>query len=467
MADVVARFRLFEGVTIALAAGATLAISVLPAISFGYRSASVHVGIETAATFVSVLVAYLLYGRFRSTRRRGDFQLFIAVAMLAVANLAGALAPAVSARDTDNIAVWIPLTAHLLAAATLAAAAFAPDAVLGTRRTRRRGMLVAGGAAVLALAGVALLSPYLPTGVDPNLSPASSETPRVVGAPGLLAGQLVVMTLLVVATVGFARRLERTGYELMGWLAAGATLLAFGRLNYFLFPSNYSEWVFTGDLLRLSCYIVILIGALRQISAYQQAAEETAVLQERRRIARDLHDGLAQDLAFISMQGRRLSGGDPGAEHLVAAADRALAGSRAAITTLSGSADAPLGPAIAEVAGALTARAGADLELELDERIQTRSRERDGLLYIVSEAISNSTRHGKASAVSIRLRRQAGLRLTIADDGKGFAPRVSGGGWTDAGFGLTSMRERAESLGGEVEVRSRPGRGTVVEVVLR
>jgi signal transduction histidine kinase len=83
----------------------------------------------------------------------------------------------------------------------------------------------------------------------------------------------------------------------------------------------------------------------------------------------------------------------------------------------------------------------------------------------VREATSNAVRHGEASGVTVRLARGDELRLTISDDGAGFDParprRRAGGG-----FGLISMRERTEALGGRFSVQSRPGAGTRVEVVL-
>ena len=82
-----------------------------------------------------------------------------------------------------------------------------------------------------------LLAPHLPDAIDPRLSPESSSRPRIVGHPALLAIQLMLVALFAVAAVGFARRAERTRDELMLWFAAGATIAAFARVNYFLFPS--------------------------------------------------------------------------------------------------------------------------------------------------------------------------------------------------------------------------------------
>jgi signal transduction histidine kinase len=95
------------------------------------------------------------------------------------------------------------------------------------------------------------------------------------------------------------------------------------------------------------------------------------------------------------------------------------------------------------------------------------------LLLIVSEAISNATRHGNASTIRVALSANGGLRLAISDDGCGFHDRIPTNGHdrgstngSVTGFGMTSMRERVQELGGELRLRSRPGEGTEVEVML-
>jgi signal transduction histidine kinase len=252
--------------------------------------------------------------------------------------------------------------------------------------------------------------------------------------------------------------------ELLAWFALAMALAALARLNYFLFPSVYSDWVFTGDMLRFGVYLVILIGALRQVGSYQAAAARAAILEERKRIALDLHDSLAQDLAYISLQGQRLADSHEGAAGIAAAAKGALAQSRGTIATLRVG-DLPLGEAIERVATALAERHGAELDLELDAGVDVRSVERDELLNVVSEAISNAARHGEASKLRITLSRGAGgLTLTITDDGRGFDVEAKR---PDGAVGLNGMRERVERIGGDLGLESAPGQGTTIEVRLR
>jgi signal transduction histidine kinase len=78
------------------------------------------------------------------------------------------------------------------------------------------------------------------------------------------------------------------------------------------------------------------------------------------------------------------------------------------------------------------------------------------------EGLTNALRHARASQVSVDLRlAEDGARLTVADDGRGFAPAE-----TTAGFGLTGMRERVHLVAGSVDIDSAPGRGTRLTVLV-
>jgi signal transduction histidine kinase len=240
---------------------------------------------------------------------------------------------------------------------------------------------------------------------------------------------------------------------------------AFARLNYFLFPSVYTHFVYTGDGFRLAFDVALLVGGLREIRTYQRGLAERSVLEERRRIARDLHDGLAQDLAFITAQTRalgRAADAPPRLERIASAAERALDDSRAAIAALTRRLDEPLDEALARSAHEIAERCGIRVELGLEPDIDVPPAMREALARIVREATSNAARHGGAQRVTVGLTREDGLRLTVSDDGAGFDPESK----YRAGFGLISMRERAEALGGRLNLRSRPGAGTTVEVIV-
>ena len=181
-------------------------------------------------------------------------------------------------------------------------------------------------------------------------------------------------------------------------------------------------------------------------------------------MARDLHDVLAQDLAFISTQARRL--GRPGEAELGSqiafAADRALDESRHAIAALVRPVNEPLGESVARAAGEVGGRVGADVRLHLTDGASAPLACREALVRIVREAVANAVRHGGADTVTVRLDSRRGVFLSVTDDGRGFDVE----GMADApGYGLQSMRARVEILGGQLDISSSRD-GTKVEVRL-
>jgi signal transduction histidine kinase len=249
----------------------------------------------------------------------------------------------------------------------------------------------------------------------------------------------------------------------MGWFALAAPLGAIGFVNYILFPSLYPGWVYTGDVFRLGFYLMLLVGAAREIAAWQEQLVQAAAVGERRRIARDLHDGLAQELAFIVGQTRslvELSGEEGPFANISAAAERALDESRTAIAALSRKEEEPLDVVLAQAAEDVAARTGTKVRFELAQGVTVNPDVREDLARIVREAVSNAARHGSAQTVTVALSNTDAVRVRVSDDGVGFDPSLP----RRRGFGLTSMAERAEARGGHVRVNSTPGTGTVVEV---
>ena len=182
------------------------------------------------------------------------------------------------------------------------------------------------------------------------MSPSSSESPQLVGHPVMLALQLVGLALFTIAAFGFTRRAGRTGDDFIRWLGVAAVLGAAARANYMLYPSLYSDWVYTGDAFRLLFCIVILGAAAQQIRKEWESAAGAAVLEERRRLARDLHDGLAQELGHVRRCVRRFDQSEPLAAQISSGIDRALDESRRAIAALTGPLDEPLEAALERAA---------------------------------------------------------------------------------------------------------------------
>ena len=198
--------------------------------------------------------------------------------------------------------------------------------------------------------------------------------------------------------------------------------------------------------------------------------------EERRRLRRDLHDGLGPQLAAITMTldtARRVLEGDR-PQRAAALLGTAIEQSRGAVDDVRTVVAGLRPPALDELGleGALrSAGPGVLVDHDASTRITISSTPDLGPLpaatevaayRIAQEALTNAVRHGEADHVSVVLVRDpSGLRLVVTDDGNGFDPRTAAGG-----VGLHSMRERAAELGGSFALTSTPGCGSRVEVVL-
>ncbi len=231
-----------------------------------------------------------------------------------------------------------------------------------------------------------------------------------------------------------------------------------------LAPAQSARYVLQGDFLRLLAYGVLLVGVWRAIA---QAEFGRAVAEERARVARDIHDGLAQYLFAISTAVSMLESGvalDPLLPRLKEASTAAQQEARFAVLALSSaSGTAPFDAALRRYVEFLAADGAIDVELDLDPAVRLAPDEQIEVFRIVQEGLANARRHAGARRVSVEIAARANRRvLTVTDDGSGFDGEV-----TPAGQGLRNMRRRADSIEGELTLASAPGVGTSIEVVLR
>jgi signal transduction histidine kinase len=239
----------------------------------------------------------------------------------------------------------------------------------------------------------------------------------------------------------------------------------FARIDYLLFPSLYSEWIYPGDFLRLGFYLLLIVGAARELDQYWGAHSVAAVAEDRRRLARELHDGLMQELSYIRAATKKVMDADPThAQQVIEACDRALDEARQAVEALGHSGHEPLGFALHRAARQVAERYGLSLEVELDDTTTATHEQRHALLRILREAMSNAARHGQATRVCLELTSDSvqGRRVLISDDGSGFD--VVSALARPTGYGLTSMRERAKGLPGSLDVRSLEAGGTTITI---
>jgi signal transduction histidine kinase len=448
-------------------AGATLTIAVVPSLRFAFDDSALHVGVETTATLVGLVAAFLLLGRVARTRLLDELMLAAGLALLATSNFLFGTLPTVVDLEQKEVSAWGSLTASAAVAILIAAASLLPrrPVRLSSSAAPRVALAISGGLVLAIVVTVSAIRDRLPAPVQAH-QVAGGSRPELVGHPAMLATQLAVAALYALAAYGFYRRSKQTGDDLSGWLALASIFASAARVNYFLYPSLYSNWVYSGDLFRFGFYLVLLVGAGREVASYWTSMVEAAQLEERRRLARDLHDGLAQEIAFIARNAGllRQTGGDPELTgRIIAAAERAFLESRRVIVALTSQVDEPLERAVKEAATEVAGRYGSSLDLRVAAGLVLPPASREALVRIVSEAVTNAANHSGVRDVRVELERfDGGTRLRVVDRGRGFDPSGRAG----SGFGLISMRERVEALGGRFHVRSQPGHGTQVEVLL-
>ena len=278
---------------------------------------------------------------------------------------------------------------------------------------------------------------------------------------------IVVLTGLLLAYAAL-RPASRRDFSLSTagtLITCGLLLLVATRLYYFALPSTSPQWVSPREGLRLVAVALLAASAVSQELQLRARAARAAALAERRRVAQDLHDGIAQDLAFIAAHGAQMAG-QLGDEHpLTVAARRALAVSRGTISELSDMSATNADEALEAVALELRGRFGIAITVYAHPDVRIPSEATEHVTRIAREAIANAARHGQADNVVVSLRPATeGMSLSVRDDGQGIP--CSPAGETPEGFGLRSMRERAAALGGCLTVRPRRSGGTELEVLL-
>lgn len=204
---------------------------------------------------------------------------------------------------------------------------------------------------------------------------------------------------------------------------------------------------------------------------------DLAVAEERLRIAHEMHDGLAQVLAYVNTKAQavkellrtgRTEDATRHLDQLAAAAREVYADVRESIIGLRSAADPdrPLAGALKDYVDTWQAHAGADCRLVVQGEPRLSPNGQLQVLRIVQESLANIRKHAGARRVDVTLEQtESRLRLTVQDDGAGFTPGELGRSELPR-FGLSTMRERAGTLGGTFLLESSPGAGTRVTVEL-
>ncbi len=229
------------------------------------------------------------------------------------------------------------------------------------------------------------------------------------------------------------------------------------------------------------------------------SAQQVAVLEERQRLARELHDAVTQHLSSLTLMAQTLGPaysrgreeGESRARRVVELSQVALDEMRVLLAELrpratrrtngDGEADAPAGSArarlrhhgLAEALALLAGEVSHDalpVEVELARYVPRPLAEEEALYRIAQEALSNVVKHARAARVRLRLATDGrATLLRLADDGVGLTASVERTGEHAVqmgGLGLLTMRERATAIGGTIRIDSAPGGGTTIEVMV-
>jgi NarL family two-component system sensor histidine kinase YdfH len=291
---------------------------------------------------------------------------------------------------------------------------------------------------------------------------------------------------------------EALGVLGINWrgLLAMAFYLALSAINFVLLlsPAQIMAWVL--PIIPTAVFVILFVwmfqrqneareaaqalareldAANRQLTDYAAEVEDLTLINERQRMARELHDTLSQGLAGLILQleavDSHLSRGraDKAQSIVQQAMDRArttLAEARRVIDDLRASDRDPidLATAIQAEVDRFSAATGLPCEVDVTLPLEVPTAISDNVLRMISEALTNVARHASASHVQLQLRSIDQLiELTVRDNGCGFDPAAID---QMGHYGLIGLQERARALGGTLSIDSQSGRGTTLRIIL-
>lgn len=473
---------------------------VLPWVTFATIAPGADLVLEAGATTTAGIVAALAWIRFREAGRAHE--LFQASALLVLA-CGGVVALGVAMTGIGQVRVSGPLSpsqvpfyiwdiARLIAGFLFVIGGWASAS--GTRGTVTRplAVLIAPAALFALLVAVVLGS------ADrlPELRDQEQMGGLVGGTPVMELAQLdpvvatvevLIACLFVLAAILYRRAHLMLGQRALVFLVLGLIMAAAAQFHWVFVPTT-SGLVTSVDFFRVTFYGILLTGVaigarddLRSLSladhevrALRDADVRAATLQERARLAREMHDGLIQELWLTRLKAGHLrevadlpADGRALADEVDTALDAALAEARLAVESLTSAPDGPasLPGALERLVEDLRERLEPDLRLDIEPDLPAVSHEATlEILRIVREAVMNAGKHADPTDIEVAVSAPGGrLRIEVADNGMGFDTRAR-----LPGFGLRSMRDRAALIGASLDISSQPHDGTriVVELAL-
>lgn len=341
------------------------------------------------------------------------------------------------------------------------------DHVLRRLVTEARATTGARYAALGVLGPHGILSDFIHEGVDSDVAEAIGSLPQGRGVLGTVVREKRTIVLDDISdhsdSYGFPEGHPAMKSFLGVPVKAGETV--FGNLYMADKPGGFDET----DVTMVEA-LAVIAGSAISTARLRERLKATAIVEDRDRIARDLHDTIIQDLFAVglSLQGLSNRVSEPSSIVLDSAVDQLhivvetlrkyIYELRAADDYRAGLSDM-LGDLVERMGNAYPTRISLVLEGNIDG-IEIRISEE--LIKLITEAVSNALRHSRAEEVIINAtRNREGLTISIADDGSGFEL-----GTVDRGMGLVNMRERVQRLGGDFYIEAVPDQGTAVSIRL-
>jgi signal transduction histidine kinase len=455
----------------------TIVVWLAPSFSGRIVAPFVDVAINAASTLVGGAVAILAWVRWRETGGVGALYESSAFVVLTVTNAVLLGLVLVGRGDlfglepgqSGSAAVYLWTIARLAAAALLVA-----GAVRGLRRTTHPSnpLAIAVGPAI----GLLVIAVALGTRAPGQLLPLDQTM--------IVSLQVLIFGFYLTAAFLFRRLYLRERLVSHAFLAVGLVVAAFSQLHFAINPSVTLGTVTSGDVMRLAFNAVLFLGIHAELQAdlvaLRRANDElrrlrdvdaaSAGIAERSRLAREIHDGLAQDLWYAKLkQGRMVQAPELADEtratgkEVLSALDAALADARLAVMALRVD-PTVAGSSLAEVLRTyvddFADRFGIRAEFLVEGDVPRLSARTEAeVLRIVQEALNNVRRHADATLVRVHLDcTEAIVRATVNDNGKGFDAAAR----PPDRYGLRGMAERAELIGADLVIHSRPADGTRV-----
>jgi PAS domain S-box-containing protein len=333
------------------------------------------------------------------------------------------------------------------------------------------------------------------TGADAgfiHLLDEGGETPRMAVQRGLPPGLMTHMQAEPIDATLWGQVIERKETVVVPDLASDLPTLQT------LYPAAYPTYIglpiyttgrvlgvlsvfgegiqkFSAEDIALMAAIANHVGAAVESAQLRQRAEHAAVMEERQRLARELHDSVTQSLYSLTLFAE--AGMDAAhaedvkqVKHYLGrmgeTAQQALKGMRLLIfesRPLALRQEGLVG-ALRQRLEAVERRAGTETQLLVEIPFELPDHVEIGLYGIVQEALNNVLKHSAATRVTVRIGADdEGLRLGVSDNGQGFEPESVG---DQGGIGLASMQERVEKLAGTLQIVSKPGQGTSIKVAI-